>query len=253
LSRIKVDINRSESDLPPIKRFILAILKDNDLSDDIYSTILSAIPYHYSNLAFEELSAEKVRQLIIKKRLTLSPENYNRAKEYFDPLHILLLEKNTYIFMTKFSEFETDENDIWAILNSVDFQPEQKNILINAQDDDLLLGSDKLLSKMGTLAVNSDKINLKTTILEKVLLSSLSIQLTVRLLSKSLDVVSSDNVLQVLKVLKHPYSAIAIKGKRPLLTDTQENYELADKLHAKGFIKNFERKKNGIRISTFRK
>lgn len=253
LAKEKINIETPTKDLEIIKSFVRTLLLEEGIDNDGYANLLHAIPYYYPQLNVEDLSSEKTKLLVVRKKLGLSKENYDMLKANFSELHTLLAEQWKADFMDRLDEFETDEDDTIAFLKSQQFTSAEKNTILNQLEDTIIIENVELLPIIRELILSNRQFTVSNLVLINILRGSHRIDRKVKLLSLRISSFSKDEITNIIGSWPYPYDDIVIKGKRPLLPKNEEIWELSQLLIRFGIIKNATSDDNGIRISTFRK
>jgi hypothetical protein len=217
----KLSENRIKTDIPDketVKLFLTSFLLNNHIKDNIYSNILSSVPYIYNSLSFEKISFEKVKSLIIKNKLTVNNTNYNLLKENFENLHILLIENNPNTFIKEIETFEIENKDLLALLESEKISIQIKGKLIESYETSIFTLDSALLTQIGKLLLENSNLNTVNQIVRAIGTdSNLKIIDKISLFNKWNRIYDNDNITTFLISLDKPYSSISEKGKRPLL------------------------------------
>lgn len=253
----KIRIHTDVPDEETVNLFLISLLLNEDIKDNIYSIILSSVPYIYNSLSFENISFEKVKSLIIKNKLTVNNTNYELLKENFENLHILLVENNPNTFIKEIENFEIENEDLLALLESEKISIQVKGKLIESYEASIFTLDSDLLTQIGKLLLDNNNLNIDNTIITAIGTdSNLKVIDKIRLFNKWSRIYDNEDITTFLISLEKPYSSITENGKRPLLENNEINKELAEILKNKRYISKYriENKilRKGIRISTFR-
>jgi len=251
LSTMKIPTE--EPDVDTVKDFIKSILLNENINDDCYNYLLKSVPYIYSSLDFTNLSSTKVGLLIDNNKLIVNSTNILLAKENFD-LHIKLIESNFNKFISDVGSIEFDEDDIESILESKEILLENKVKFIDylvSQDFNFKIS---LLSLIGNLILNNINFYVSSILIKRIITESdISDRDKIRLFILNANSFDKSDVDQILSSFENEYYKIAIKGKRPVLKDSNLNRRLLRVLYEKDYISNYSIEKKGLRISTYRK
>lgn len=253
LSKIKVTIDLDEDQLTQTKKFLRALVTEDSFDREVYEQVLNAIPYTYSSLDFAHLKANKVSLLIVKSKLSLSPQNFTTLKTSFSPLHIALLTKHHADFVERISEFELEDNDLQLLLESTALKPEEKEAVYLTISAERITRKSVFAKLIGELLIQHPGWQIENPQLIEILSSPLSMANTVKLFNMNFKRFSREEVTSILKIWPSPYSEIAVPGKRPLLDHNEENGFFANNLKTLKYISKVEGERRGIRISTFKK
>jgi hypothetical protein len=254
----EINIKQDYPDEENTKTFLSDLLLNDDIENNIYSKILSSIPFSYNLIGFENISFEKVKSLIENNLITTDNTNFKLLKSNFEGLHISLIENNPDRFIKELDSFELENEDLLSLLESTKISIQIKEKIINNYNTSTFTVDSDLLTQIGKLLIKNNNL----VIDEKIIIaigkdSKLSISNKIQLFNKWNRIYKNTDINNFLISLGSSYSAITELGKRPLLDDTEFNRELANILKNKRYISKFafENKKSGkkgIRISTFK-
>lgn len=224
------------------------ILLCNDLSDESYKKLLENSLYTRDQLAFENLSIEKVKYLV-ENILTLSEENYSLLKEKFPHQHIDLIANHQNKFIEDFEKYPLDEKDIILLLgNFTKINHQTKIEIIKMLDSDVIINSKDISIIVCAILSNSSYIPLEYQVLEGLFKNTTSLENRIKLLNIQFSKLSSEEISNMVKTLPYPYSDIAVSRKRPTIPLNSHNREFVNNLNNQGLISSFEVKSNEIKI-----
>jgi hypothetical protein len=249
-TRIKAEVSLDEDTI--VKPFTRDLLLEESFSNETYALVILAAPYIYGNLNFGDLSTEKVRLLIKNKKLKLSTVHYDLLRTEFNGLHLELAEQASSEFIPKINDYTVEEPEIIYLLSSSHISIEEKNNIIELLGSDMISSTSQLLTVLGTLCSNDQRLVIPDGVLNKVLRGRLPAIHKITLLIRKAETLNKEQIREVLESLPEPYSDIAKLGRRPKLDVSTLNWELARKLEKLGVIKRASDEKGRIRISTFR-
>lgn len=227
-----------------------ALIINESISDDCFENLLHCCPYVYSKLDFKYLSDRKVDLMIKNGYFQLSVNCFVYLKEHFPGKHINLLKRNTQKFIETLSEYSLDQNDILSLLNSTEFNTQQKILLIQSIENDLIIGDRELSNAVCNILAAYSYIELDFDLLKSLLQYGLSMDNRLKIFVLQSHQLSSEQTTELLNVLGEPYSDIAINGKRPSLPKNQLNFDLVNKLQEKVYISSFKEKEDRIKVNT---
>ncbi len=235
--------------------FIEKLMVEESIENSKYELILSSIPYNYNeDFGYSELSYEKVNLLIDAQKLVVNPSNFESLKGAFDKLHIKLIEGDNSEFLSNFIDYKFDEDDIIELLKSNKIPLDIKSNIVSSAEKEVLISNSKITYLIGKhLLQESNFTKDKELVKEILLLSKLTDTERISLLIVKEKLLSNNEITEILSKLSYPYSDISIKGKRPVIDISDQNFRLAITLQLKGYISKYETEKKGIRISTFKK
>lgn len=224
------------------------LLLSNELTDESYKKILESSIYTRDELAFENLSIEKVKYLV-EKILSLSVNNFNLLKSTFPNQQIDHISQHQAKFITDFESYTLDENDIILLLGLQNkIENANKIEIINKIDIDLITGNKEIAKIITAVLSHSHYLQMEYQTLEVLFKNTTSIENRVKLLNIQFEKLSTEEVCNLIKILPYPYSDIGISRKRPTMPNTKSNLELIKRLSGKGLISSFEVKDQEIRI-----
>ncbi|WP_316840034.1 hypothetical protein [Pedobacter gandavensis] len=252
LSGAMIDNKNPVPDLITVEKFIKSLILKESIHNSCYKLLLKSVPYTYRNLAFQELSTEKVSLIIDSNSLTLNISNYDSLRDNYEKLHIMLIEQKQVAFIAAIDDYTIEEIEVFELLASKTFTDQNKMQIINHVDEAVIIGSARVSSIIGLFMINNDHVQVTKNILLHILLNCLDSNQRLKLLFRKIALLTKIEITSVLTALPKPYSEIAMLGKRPKLESTQENWAFSNKLLSSGYIKNATEEKGKIRISTYR-
>ncbi|MNJ85763.1 hypothetical protein D3C87_32420 [compost metagenome] len=257
LVKTKIDgSEKAQPDLVTVKKFIIDLIKENQIQDDIYEQLLESIPWAYNRIPeLETIDHEKMVLLIDKKTLNLTQENYNVIRENFSgSLHIKLARVHPSVLSKDPTMFEINSNDLYSLLSANEFSMNQKIIIANSINEELILSDTKLLKLYGEYILESSDFTHQTVIIKAILLGKILPSFKhIKVFNVKRAILSKSEVASFLSLLPEPYSEMGMLGKRPTIPDNPDNLNLTTYLKALGIIKDYTKTNRGIKISTYRK
>jgi hypothetical protein len=246
-------ISTSQSSVESDELLTAALLRSDTINDNAFEFLVKSISEIEEAPEFSEISEDHVEILIENSLVLLSPTNFSSLKTNFENQHINLAERNNANFIEDIAQYQLDVDDATLMLKSDDFNYVEKQVILESIDEDLVVQSNPLLSVAGRLALLQPKFTLSKRILLAVLTKTLTTADRIKLFNMNYAIFLTDDVTSILQHLPHPYSEIAIKGRRPTLPHGEENNYFANNLRSLGYISKREDERKGIRISTFKK
>jgi hypothetical protein len=249
----KIKISTEEQDEDTVKKFLVAIVLNDNINNNSYALLLNSIPYHYTKLGFENLPQEKVNLLIEKNKLGLTATNYSALKENFSGLQIKLIEKRHWELSDKLNDLSFDNSDVIALLQSPVLSLKLKNSILEHYGDDNIVESAEILGLIGEIVKTKKSFAVSKSVQKAILTdSNKSIEFKIPFFNQKNQLFNSADITDFLNSLPEPYCNIAEKGKRPLIQNNKENEQFVNILKEKNYISKYDQEKNGLRISTFR-
>jgi hypothetical protein len=223
-----------------IKEFSLNLIKCNELEYDSYIKLMKSTPYPWSHLNLENLEDNKVEWMISSKFISLSVDNFNKLKKHFPKKHISFLGQFQDLFLAKFSDYNLDNEDLFALLSSVAITQKNKIEIIKLLDNDVIIQSKRIASTVCDILSSTDYIELYYEVIESLVKHSNSTENRIKLLNKNLDKFSNQEITTLVTLLGDKYEEIFIKQHKPKFPNLYYNNGLFVILKNKGLIKNFE-------------
>lgn len=236
------------------EEFIVSLIKLEQLSDSAYEQIASAFPFWYTSLDFSELSFNKVRTLIKTQTIRLNQQTFDQLKVSFSSLVITLLEKQKATLLQDPTAYILDPFDIVALLKSELFSGNEKNLIVEKSNENLLVSSGEILELIGIEILKDKSFHVTDSVLRAILLNqNLNIEQRIRIFNLKHAQLSDEQLPPFFDSLDTPYADISIKGKRPLLPKTDYNAQFAQIIVNRKYVSSADDKENGIRINTYSK
>lgn len=227
-----------------------ALIINESISDNCFENLLLCCPYVYSELDFENLSDKKVDLMMKNGYFQLSADRFAYLKEHFQGKHISLLKRYSQKFIETLSEYPLDKIDILSLLDSTEFNLQQKILIIQSIENDLVIEDRDLSNAICNILATHPYIELNFDLLKSLIQYGNSMDNRLKLFILQSHQLSSEQMTELLKVLGEPYSDIAINGRRPSLPKNQLNFDLVNKLQEKDYISSFKEKEDKIKVNT---
>ncbi|WP_025141556.1 hypothetical protein [Pedobacter jeongneungensis] len=254
LSKSKIDTSNPIPDEKTVQAFCHALIIDKGISDASYDLILKSIPYHYRDLNLEGLNLEKVKTLVLRKKLRLTSKNFERLKDELSTLKVLLAEKWKNDFVTEIDNYIPDDFLLMGIIKSTTFTVEEKNIVLSKASELLKTPGLEILKALGLQKIVQEQLNIDNQVLSSIFEKKVIGQDdSLRLLIKVIDNFSFEETMRVLSIMPEPYQGIQIKGQviewraEPLFV------QLIMKLKDLGYISDYKPQKELIKVLTLPK
>jgi hypothetical protein len=253
-SLCETKVDKDISDKITADAFMRALITNDKLSIDSYSLLMKSIPYWYEDLELDNFGKEKILVLIDNHVLRPSPLVFNKLKENFSPLHILLLEKSSESLIKNWEQFPFETDDYCSLLKSNVLTPDKKQLICEKIGDDIIIANSELLEIISALVANNDSFNVSQKIIEAILLkSSLKYLDKISIFEKRIYKLTNDIITSFLKILDKPYSNIGNGSYRYTLPLNETAEKLVSALELKRYISSKKIKDNQIIIYMPRK
>lgn len=220
----------------------------NSLSENTLTTYV----YLDGEATFSGLLIDKMKILIKKKIILLSPENYSFIENEFTDLLLIFLETNSDKFIEEVGTYELDSSIMSKLVDSKVFTQEQKMIVIDHIPDSVLIEDEVISNKVCNLLANSRKTTVSNDLLRELLRQSQSIEDKIKLFNKYQNDIDYSELKSIIQILGYPYSEI-VEGKHPKIENNEYNREFINQ-RKRDFItnSNFEDNEKFIRVYTKR-
>ena len=222
---------------------ILNSLSENTLTTYVYSD---------GEAIFSGLPIDKMKILIKKKIILLSPENYSFIENEFTDLLLIFLETNSDKFIGEVGTYQLDNSIMSKLVDSKVFTQEQKMMVIDHIPETVLMEDKVISNKVCNLLANSRKTTVSINLLRELLTQSQSTEDKIRLFNIYQNDIDDSELKSIIQILGYPYSEI-IEGKHPKIENNEYNREFINQ-RKRDFItnSNFEDNEKFIRVYTKR-
>ncbi len=250
LSKLKMnDNNYFEESV--VEKLSLQLIKCKDIKEESFKELLRSMPYRYDNLDVDDLSDNRINNIIKNKNLNLTLDNYNLVKEHYISSLVLLIIYNMDVYLDNPGKYKLNSQEINRLLDS-SISKEEKISIIQNIDEDSIAEDMELINKVVYYVLNND-IYLKEDTLIKIIESEIEENKKIMLINKQINSLDKSSIFRLLKILGGPYAEITKYGKRPLIKGGDDNKQLAINLYKKKCIRSHTVEKGNLRINTFRK
>jgi hypothetical protein len=222
LSQSKINKEfKDDDDL--VKEFCRELIKSK-INIDSLKDLNSSLIYEYGNAKsfFTEVSEEKIKFLVYKKRIILSVENYKFIEDEFEDILINLIEGNVSQFFTGIKKYTLNSSISLRILKSDKFTLDQKLITINNVAEAIIIDDKNLSKEVCFILSKSNKIEISLDLLQNLLLQGKSHEDKIRLFNKYFDLIGKRELENTMLKIGKPYSEI-ITGINPKIENNEYN------------------------------
>jgi hypothetical protein len=188
--------------------------------------------------------------MILNRFLNLTTNNYDRLKENFRGKHIDILCQYPQKFLEDRADYVLDAIDWKTLLDSRTFDQQEKILLIQGIDKQIIVNDTDLSNSICNILSNTQYVELDFDILESLIRHGRPKDSKIKLLNIHFDSLNRAQITKLLTAIGIPYSDITIKKKRPTLLKKSINTELVNKLYKISYISSFKEEKDTIRIYT---
>jgi hypothetical protein len=237
LSEQKI-ITTEEREEEFIKKFSLAIINRNEISDENYALLINATKYSWNSLNFEDLGRSKVENMVETKFLNLTQSNFEKLKEHFPHMHIRLVEKHSNELIAEYDELTFDSTDIHKLLVSTNIANEIKSQLIDKLNSSMFETKEVAVAACDIL-ISSDYIAMEYSALENMIKFTLSTEKRVRLINIHFDYLDNTQLKGLIEKVGYNYKRLFMNQNKPKFPITDYNSILFQNLLDRNLIGKF--------------
>ena len=224
------------------------LLQNNEILDKSYELISKSSPWWYEDLAMENLSERKVVSLITNDIINPTQNSFEKVKEHFEELSILLIEQHPKKYIEQLGNLELDENDLFSILKSTKLTNAQKNKFVNSLTDDTIVENNQNLILISDITLEDNNFQIDKSIKEKILFfNGIQYSKRIRLFNKFNSLLSEERTGEFLASLGRDYARITNKKRKALIEDNDYNRKLLDILTG-NIISSYSTERKGLRV-----
>lgn len=237
-----------------VDSFQRALVLSNAIPFPAYKIIVSCLKSELADLDIVGIKPERIHLLIELKIIKLSHEYFNSIATEFPEMLGILVKQSMELFVDELESFNVGTIDLDQMLRSSDLLITDKAKILLGFNTNYLIADEKLMKTIGYLIVNNNLFTIDVSALYELLIRPLlDVRDRVATLTKSISVMSRDQVFLILSTLPKPYSEIAPNGKRPDLEYSIQLKELASELLRYRYISSLHLGDKRIRIGNCRK
>ncbi len=248
LSNNKIENVFDDDSTEYLEGFYLKLINKPELNDECFKYLTESAPkglHDKFEIDQELFNTNKVKDLISSGILSISEKNYFRVKEYFSPLHIMLIEKYHKDFFENIDNYELSQSDKLTLLNSTIIDNENKKVLIEKLKEPILTQSSELDNLVCNVFAESSFVpELDYEEIEKLVKNSKSIKDTVTLIFKQSKILNNTQLQTLVESINYEYKKIFVKFKKPTFKNVDYNYNLFKELEKRNLINSFGVNKN---------
>lgn len=240
-----------DSDFFPLRQFLI---NAGSLSDAAYREYVQALPNQFKQ-APEDLESAKIKILIDERKIVFSKTSLDALADHRN-LQVLFVAANINIYLKEPDGFALDDDFHEELLQSgIDNAAKLK--LIDLMDLEALVDLPERAALVGAIINRSDtKVpGLNGPIVQALVIHSAPLETKVSLLNEYHEILTNDEVRQVLADLPRPYSEIKTGSKQPKLRNTPTNQRLVRWLKSRSIISSWREGKfmnDDIKVHLFK-
>ena len=241
----KSDLSSLKDDDEAKKRLAIAIIDCDDLSLESHKSLRRCHYRSWTGLKIEKLSEDKVESMIESQFINLSVSYYDTAKEYFSNLHIKLIEKSFSRFIKDYSEYEMDEDDHLAMLQSTVLNNAHKKQFLDTLNENEIIENSSIASSAIKVYVEEKISDLSYSLMYGLFQKSSSNDYKVQLFNLNFSKLSKIEAKNLIGQFGYPYNKLVIPRKRAKLSINGMNQEFTSNIKSLGIITS-NREVNGM-------
>lgn len=247
----KLDETNVKYNRPDLLKFTAAIFMENKFSNETYNALLSNISLHLeTKKKLNNLDDDKLKILLNKGKLKITPRNFLELKGFSNGLHIKLIEQNPQEFINDLNKMNYDTKDAIFILNSKKFSLSQKQIIITYLDDNEIIKDPDLVGTITMLIFSTKSFLVNKSILRHILTTEPAENIRLNILIKSFDNLTPKEIKDIVFVWPKPYSDLFKENYVVKLNGMKENRLFANYLLQNNLISKVEEEKGHIVVTT---
>ena len=222
------------------------IVRCNDLDDEMYAKLMSAIAISFNNLSDLEVNSKKLELLINSRKFALSVENHDFLKDNLLNKSYLLIEQNFEKYLEDPTKFELTNTELVNLVGISTLSVVNKATLIQLTPESAY---DTSLAKAYCefdLRYSKEKL-FNITIITNILSLDLAEELKIQLFNRYCDLFDHLAILEAIENISADVARLRTNGK-PKLAKTDANWKFAKFLEAKQYVSVREDKKDANKI-----
>lgn len=249
----EIDFEELLSDDESIRKFTSAVIHEERIENEKFRLLVKKFPTDFSVAELENVSGARMKVIIQEELLDNDSANFIKLKEVFSPLHLLYLDKAATDVIDYLEDYVLDGDDIKYIFNSDVYSKEQKNLIINKIDPEIILVNPATLLQLGRFILANFPFSVPKSIVIGALQQALPINDRVQLFNMHYTAFNAADIPAIYQTFPPEYSDIGRLTYSPVIPKERENEFLAKNLYDRKFIANYKEDKRGIRIINFKK
>ncbi len=242
----------AQADNANSKTLAIAILTLDAIENAAYARLINGIPWSYNALNIEKISGSKVDILLRVKKIELTKANYDTLKTHFNGRNIRLVENNFAAYKKSKADFVFDEADYQLLYASELLTGAQKKLLVSEMDV-ALINNNRLGELITAVIYKQHMLPLAFPLLFQLVSFNANNKTKVELMNHHLSSLNQEQMTALLQVLQGNYAKIAVRGNKPSLPGTPENWVLANFLDDTDYVSSVKPVKDHMVLYTWGK
>lgn len=234
----------------PLSQFLL---NNDGFGNGTYRSYAAILPWKFKSFP-NDFSVEKLKILIEEERISYTPQSFENLGEQLE-LKVLFTAKNIDTFLGSQSDYEIDDSFRMALLGSR-ISDDKKRTIFQDMDPTWISTDASRASIVGPILdrTNFEPIKLGFELVRTLIVNSRPVDVQVSLLNKSQEVLTEQQVRDILSEFDKPYNDIAGFGNSPRIQNTSENRSMVEWLQQRELISSWKPTptEKEIRVYTFR-
>lgn len=242
--------NFAEEDADRVSALMSQIIETDKLEYLSYELLLFSFPYIFNQIALDELSPDKISQLIELRKIKYNPHHFNQLVSLELPLELFLFTThNLSIYIENYNDYEFDLDLHQRLFKSNEVDLISKKSIFKLISVENIKDA-KLASLICTFILNTKEELVEKNKIIAVLLKSNNIDLNLHVFDKFLYKFDFSEIDKIFENIGGVYKKATKLRKRPSWEKNKVNKSIAQKLTDIGYFRSYtvEEKKDQIKI-----
>lgn len=223
------------------------IVRCNDIDDDVYAKLISAVAISFNNLSDLDVNSKKIDLLLNSRKFVLTAENHDFLKENSPDKSYLLIVQNIGEYLKDSTKFNLTNSELINLVSISSLSEHNKAILIKSTSESAY--DSPLAKAYGEFDLSYSKEKLfNISIIKKILKTDLAEDLKIKLFNRYSELFDHNTIIEAIENISDEVSRLRRNGK-PKLVKTDSNLKFAKFLEAKQYVSVSENKKDTNIIS----
>lgn len=224
-----------------VEDFEVNLLTCDGLSINAYSQLVKSSHLFWGQLSFEHLQADKIRELVTQKIITLTKENFDKLIEHFRSslYHITLIENNQHDFIKEIKSFILEQDDVLQLITSAVITKQTKVELIKNTEDEYFTENPKIAAATCAIMAETGPIDVSFSVLESIVRNSSKQEYRIRVICKQAGSLTNPELTTLIQKLGEDYKDLFRKKCKPTFSRNDDNEQLLNILKSRKMINSF--------------
>ncbi|MGV3598723.1 MAG: hypothetical protein ACO1PI_12725 [Bacteroidota bacterium] len=224
-----------------IKDFEIKLLTCDRLSINAYSQLVKSSYHRWGELSFGHLQADKMRELVTQKIITLTKANFDKLTEYFRSSfhHITLIENNQHYFIKEIKSFMLEQDDVLKLITSEVITKQTKVELIKNTEDEYFTENSRIAAETCVIMAETEPISISFSVLESIVRNAPKQEHCIRVICKQAGSLTNPELTTLVQKLGGDYRDLFRKKCKPTFNKNDYNEQLLTILKSRKMINSF--------------